>query len=60
MQCPNCGSYNRLSYCGCTWNEIAEANRIKREQAARFRCRVGRPTVVEREREQIKSGQVPG
>lgn len=56
MPCPNCGSYNRLGPCSCTWDDILEAMRITRRQDAEFRRRIGRPTVVEQERQRkVKS-----
>ena len=51
MQCRNCGSYQRLGPCGCTWDEQQEAMKILRRKAAKFRQHIGRPTVVEAERE---------
>lgn len=51
MQCPNCGSYQRLEPCYCTWDEKLRAIEIRRKQAAEFRRKTGQPTVVERELE---------
>ena len=51
MQCPNCGSYQRLGPCDCTWEEKCRAVEIRRKQAAEFRRKIVKPTVVERELE---------
>jgi NADH:ubiquinone oxidoreductase subunit D len=46
--CPNCNSLYR---CNCTWEEMQQAARIIREREAKYRRKIGKPTVVEEERE---------
>lgn len=55
MPCPNCGSYQRLGPCYCTWTEIAAAIERKKQAAKRFaeECRK-RAERMNREREKAR------
>ncbi len=60
MPCPNCGSYQRLGPCLCTWDEIEQAVKIKRRQQREFRRKIGRPTVIERDQQkEPAAGGIP-
>lgn len=54
MNCPNCGAYRR---CNCTWDEMQQAMQIRRRHEAEVRRRMGKPTVVEREREKRRNAE---
>ena len=50
MTCPNCGGCG----CHCTWDEMAHAIQIIREQEREHRRKTGRKTVIEEYAEQAE------
>lgn len=59
-ECPNCGhrSYNPMGEgCGCTWDEIDEASRIRERRRRKRLEEEGRPVVVDHLRPYRKDRQ---